>query len=190
MRMKYIIVAVLASIGLIGGIWNWVNYFKTQNAGSEPQVQAVRPPPRPEIAALEQQNNAANAAPATPVDTAIKRVQQPKLNLDLPDTVGRDPFLTPGEIELIASGDFVEDVPPPIDTLGLKVTALMQDNNNGDYVALIGGRSYREGDMIGAEKVVEITDSFVVLEQAGHRRTLNLRNRENDSGVFIQLRNK
>jgi hypothetical protein len=183
--MKYIIVAVLASIGLIGGVWNWVNYFKAQNQGASPQVKATRPAPRPEIAALEQQKNAPQ-----PVATASaeRKVTEPELNIDLPDTVGRDPFLTPEEIEKIATGQFVDQVAMPVDTLGLKLTALLQDNEKGDYIALINGKSFREGDMVGAEKVVQITDTFVVLEHGGNRRSLILGSPQKDTGVSIQIR--
>ncbi|MBW7995310.1 MAG: hypothetical protein FVQ81_01815 [Candidatus Glassbacteria bacterium] len=188
MRTKYIIFAALALIGVVFGGWNWVNYFKQQSAGTQPQVQAVRPPPNPEIAAIEQQMQVAASADSN-ADESLRETAGPKM--DLPDTIGRNPFLTPEEIGKIARGELVVEQPtladlspPPV----LKLSALLKDNISGDYVALIGGKAYREGELIGQELLVEITESTVVLEQGSRRRTLTIRNREGDSGVSIRMR--
>jgi hypothetical protein len=189
MRIKYIIFAVLGAAGVLFGAWNWMNYFK-QSSGPAPQVQAMRPPPNPEIAALEQQ-----AAIARQEDEQAPAEQQDTggIKIVFPDSLGRNPFLTPEEIHLIASGEFVEDEPVQVLETGplpeFKISALLKDNASGDFVALIGGRTYRRGETIGQEEVMQITESSVVLEtQSGRRRTLTIGGKQQDRGVSIKMR--
>ncbi len=187
--MKYIIAAVLGAALILLGAWNWVNYFKQSATTNAPQLQAVRPPPNPEIAALEQQA-AAQAQVQVQAPAAEQIADGGKMIF--PDTLGRNPFLTPEEIRLIASGDLIEAPPPVVDTGPLpqfKISALLKDNVSGDFVALIGGRTYRLGEMIGQEELVQITESSVVLEtQSGRRRTLNIGGKQQNSGVSIKMR--
>ncbi len=190
MRVKYIIFAVLGLVGVLFGGWNWMNYFKGQAGGSAPQLQAVRPQPNPEIAQLEQQ--AAPVPQAAEQDTGGGQRTPPGAEMEFPDTLGRNPFLTPEEIRLIASGELIEEPPPPVEAGPLpeyKISALLKDNVSGDFVVLIGGRTYRQGQMIGQEEVVRITENSVELEsQGGLRRTLNIGGKQPDRGVSIKLR--
>lgn len=190
MRTKYIIVAALGLVGLLFGTWNWMNYFKQQAAVNVPQFQAVRPPPNPEIALLEQQ--ATGAPQAVEQDTSGQR-PPPGGKMEFPDTLGRNPFLTPEEIRLIASGEFIDDTPPPVVETGplpnFKISALLRDNVSGDFVALIGGKTFRQGQMIGQEELVLITENSVVLQsQGGRTRTLNIGGKKSASGVSIKIR--
>jgi hypothetical protein len=188
MRIKYIIFAVLGAAGVLFGAWNWMNYLKQSSPA--PQVQAIRPPPNPQIAALEQQ------AASTPPAEQKPQTEQSALpgdKMQFPDTLGRNPFLSPEEIRLIASGELIDEAPPPVVETGplpvLKISALLKDNVSGDFVVLIGGRTYRQGEMIGTEELLEISDSSVVLQtQSGRRRTLSIGARQTDRGVTIKMR--
>ncbi len=192
MRLKNIIIAVVAAASALAGAWNWMNYFK-QTSGLAPQVQAVRPPPNPEIAALEQQ-----AATAPPQSEQKAQAEQDALSagdkMRFPDSLGRNPFLSPEEIRLIASGELVDEVPPPVvvETGPLpvfRISALLRDNVSGDFVALIDGKTFRQGEMIGSEEVLEITESSVVLQTEGGRmRTLSIGAKQSGSGVIIKMR--
>ena len=190
MRVKYIIFAVLGLVGVLFAGWNWMNYFKAQDTIGAPQLQAVRPPPNPEIAQLEQQ--AVSTPQAVEQDTGEELIP-PGDKIELPDTLGRNPFLSPEEIRLIASGEFIEDAPPPeVETGPLPefiISALLKDNISGDFVVLIDGRTYRQGQAIGQEELVQITENSVVLEsKGGRRRTLNIGGKQPDRGVSIKMR--
>ena len=193
MRIKYIIVAVLGMAGVLFGAWNWMSYFKGQaGGGGAPQLQAVRPSPNPAIAQLEQQAAATPGTAAEPEKKNEDRVPQGE-KMEFPDTLGRNPFLTPEEIRLIASGQLIKEAPPPVVNTGplpeLTISALLKDNVSGDFVALIGGKAYRQGQMIGQEEVVRITENSVVLESSGgRRRTLNIGGKQPEKGVSIKMR--
>ncbi len=187
MRVKYIIFAVLGLGGVLFAGWNWMG---GQAGGGAPGLQAVRPSPNPAIAQLEQP--AAPVPQAEQQDTGGGQSTQPGAKMELPDTLGRNPFLTPEEARLIASGQLIEETPQPVEAGPLpeyKISALLKDNVSGDFVVLIGGRTYRRGQMIGQEEVVRITDNSVELEsQGGLRRTLKIGDKQPDRGVSIEMR--
>ena len=101
MRLKYIIAAVLALVGVILGIYNWVNYFKTQAQLPKPAIQAVRPPPKESQTQQEKQKTQAGVRSNRNIRVSGTLAAGSKILLQLPDTVGRNPFLTPEEIEAI-----------------------------------------------------------------------------------------
>ncbi|MBN2289416.1 MAG: hypothetical protein JXQ83_08800 [Candidatus Glassbacteria bacterium] len=177
MKAKHIIVAVLALAGIIAGGYNWLSYFKATSPGSA--ITAVRPQPPQETpgeAALPGQT----AALASRQQPDSAQTEPPREKIQWPDTVGRNPFLTPGEIEIIARGEWVEEQPeapvmqPGVAMPELKITGLILDRTTGSYQALINGKAYHSGDQVGLETIVEINAQAVILEYGGHKRTVSL----------------
>lgn len=181
MRLKYIIAAVLASVAILFGVYNWISYFKQQTTVSTPAIQALRPPPRKELSQIEQ---ASAVRPGS--ETRARAAQEAENELSsgpvgqFPDTVGRNPFLWPEEILAIAEGETFDKLllepaePSQISPPDLKLSGLIKDNVTGKYRAMIDGRIFDIGDTTGGEKIVEITGRSVVLEYGGNRRTLTL----------------
>ena len=194
MQTKYIIVGILALVGLVFGAYNWIGFFRSSASG--PGIEAVRPP-------QQQQETSSEAAIEPTVSSSTEdqpgppEGELPAEQVEWPDTVGRNPFLTPGEIELIARGELVqEELPAPVSqsqTVALpelKLSGLIMDRVTGSYRALIDGKAYNTGDQIGQEKIIEITASSVMLEYGGRTRTLLLelsRNEEkSSSGINLK----
>jgi hypothetical protein len=181
MRLKYIIITVFASAGILFGTYNWISYFKKQAPATMPAMQALRPTPSEELAQIEQPS-AAGASSETQAQAVQKTENKSSSGpvFQFPDTVGRNPFLWPEEIQAIAEGEtFDELLLEPITPAGrsfpdLKLTGLIQDNTTGNYRAMINGRIFEIGDMLGEERIVEITGRSVVLESSGKQRTLAL----------------
>jgi len=175
MQTKYIIAGILGLAGLVFGAYNWYNYFKP--AGAAPAITAVRPPPRqPDI-----------SSPAVPAPVVVEdsksepeEEKESRQKVHWPDTLGRNPFLSPGEIELIARGEWMPEEPAqaarPQNQMvimpGYNLTGLIRDRASGNYRALIGGKAYNIGDSIGMEKIVGITSSAVILAYQDQRRTI------------------
>jgi len=181
MRLKYIIIAVLASAGILFGTYNWIGYFKKQVPAPRPAMQALRPQPREELEQIKQAsevNSGAGARAGLDQDTENEPSSGPAYRF--PDTVGRNPFLWPEEIQAIAEGETFDEVllepisPAASSFQNLKLTGLIQDNTTGSFRAMINGRIFEIGDMIGEERIVEITGRSVVLEFGGKQRTLTL----------------
>jgi hypothetical protein len=188
MNLKYIIVAVLILVGIVFGAYNWISYFKKSQGAARPAIQAVRPVQKAgenlpqEKAASPAQNQ--TVVSSTKQDTGSASSSLP----EIPDTVGRNPFLTPSEIAAIARGESVEPAFPVIPPVALslpavKLTGLIHDNIAGSYRAIIDGRIYEKGDTLGEEKIVEITGNSVVLQSAGGSRTIGLEEKEKRQGV-------
>ncbi|HUU27447.1 MAG TPA: hypothetical protein VM123_06515 [archaeon] len=189
MRPKYIIIAIIALVGLAGGAYNWINYFRSQSKAPEPAVQAVRPPPTVQPQGQPSGDQKAvlpeNIQPTNAPQS--QESQTPGQIVQLPDTVGRNPFLTPEEIEAIARGELVEDLPPPsavgdISLPEIKLNGVVQDNVTGSYRAVLNGRVYQRGDTVGIEQIAEVDSRSVVLEYRGNRRTLVLENVKKEKG--------
>ncbi|MEA2063838.1 MAG: hypothetical protein U9P14_09090 [Gemmatimonadota bacterium] len=200
MRAKHIIVGVLALVGLGFGAYNWINYFK-QSAPSRPAVQAVRPAPEQqpssEAGQASKPRPAAQAASGGPESIpAPGKPQDEKLTLEKKTwaTIGRNPFFTLEEIEMIASGKYLAQAPVAQNQMvmlpELELTGLIIDRKTGRYRALIGGKVYNKDDRVGMERVVEITGSEVTLEYAGRLRTLVLaaRKAEGKSSSRVSLK--
>jgi hypothetical protein len=194
MQAKHIIVGILALAGLVFGAYNWYNYIKSTAPGSA--LEAVRPP-------QQQQGTSSEAAPRPMVSGSTEdqsgppEGELPAEQVEWPDTAGRNPFLTPREVELIARGELVEEeLPAPVSqspgvTLPeLKLNGLIMDRVTGSYRALIDGKAYNTGDQIGQEKIIEITASSVTLEYGGRTRTvlLELSRNEKKSSSGINLK--
>ena len=94
MHPKRIILAVVAAVGIGFGAWNWMNFFRNQApaVAGEP-LQAVRPAPAPEAAGSPSDPAATAALPASPAADQPAPAARPKLQL--PEGLGRDPFLSP-----------------------------------------------------------------------------------------------
>ena len=197
MRLKYLIITVLASAGILFGTYNWISYFRNQTVASTPAMQALRPEPRQELTQIEEASEVRSGTGAqarVDQDTEGKPSSGP--GFQLPDTVGRNPFLWPEEIQAIAEGEtFDELLLEPITPVAssfpdLKLTGLIQDNATGKYRAMINGLVFEIGDRIGEEKIVEITGRSVVLESSGKRRTLALQagNEQRAGGATIKVK--
>ena len=182
MQPKHIIVAVLTLVGVIFGGYNWYNYFKGDDAAPEPVVQALRPPPRVQ----EDASGGPEAAPGVQASDPAN-LNEPQAEegaqpvMEFPDSAGRNPFLTPSEIEAIAMGELLDNgAPQPmapdakVTLPEVKLTGLIQDNVGGDYRAIIDGRVYNRGDMVGIEEIVEINSRTVVFAYGGKTRTILL----------------
>jgi len=197
MRLKYIIAAVLALVGVILGIYNWVNYFKTQAQLPKPAIQAVRPPPRETHTQQEKQKTQAGVQSNRNIRVRGTLAAGSKILLQLPDTVGRNPFLTPEEIEAIARGETFEEpepepapVPAAVVLPELELTGVIQDNLTGDFRAIIGGQIYNRGDKVGVEEIVEITRGSVVLQYQGNMRSISLKEGNSEEKGTVKIRLK
>ena len=194
MQAKYIIVGLLVLVGLVAGAYNWYNYFKSSTSG--PALEAVRPP-------QAQQGTSSEAATEPMVFDSLEdqpgppEEEPPPEKAERPDTVGRNPFLTPREIELIARGELVEQELPELVAQSqqvalpeLKLNGLIMDRMAGSYRALIGGKAYNTGDQVGLEKIIEITANSVTLEYGGGKRTLLLElskdEKKSSSGINLK----
>ena len=192
MRLKYIIISVIALGAVLLGAYNWVNYFKGQAellpAG---EIRALRPvseageSPAQQVAAPGGRESEPGIQPA---ETGESRQSLPQFS----DSLGRNPFLTLEEIEAISQGDTLGAavpamVPGPavhIELPELRLTGLVKDASGGGYRAMINGRTYKRGDTVGIEEIVDITGNSVVLEHAARRRTLTLQaGQEGRAGV-------
>jgi hypothetical protein len=196
MQPKHIIVGILALGGLIGAGYNWMSYFKASAPG--PAVTASRPAASQAETTEKPAGSSSmilERSPAEPEDSQTRELTRKKVQW--PETLGRNPFLTPGEVELIASGEWVEEVAPvqvPQNEMAmlpdLDLTGLILDRATGKYRALIGGKAYNTGDQLGQETVVEITADSVILQYGGRTRTVTLKsNREkgkSSSGVTLK----
>ncbi len=193
MKAKHIIVGVVALAGLVFGVFNWINYFKS--APSRPAIQSLRPARNEQAASSETVR--APAVPVTPENQAAPPETEPTLKrVQWPDTVGRNPFLTPREIELVAAGELFEEEPgsgqqSKIAALPkVRLTGLIMDRASGYYHALIGGKAYKTGDQLGSETIIEITATAVTFEYDGGTRTISLvadkAKRDSSSGVIMK----
>jgi hypothetical protein len=188
MNPKRIMIAIVVFAGIIFGAYNWIGYFKKSPGAASPAIQAVRPVQKAgenlpqEKAASPEQNQ--TVVSSTGQDTGSASSSLP----EIPDTVGRNPFLTPSEITAIARGELIEAAPPVIPPAiaslpGVKLNGLIHDNITGSYRAIIDGRIYGQGDTLGEEKIVEITGNSVVLQSAGGSRTISLEEKEKRQGI-------
>lgn len=178
MQRKQIIVIVLALAGLAGGAWNWMRYLK-QNAPAAPvSLEAVRQPSKVEQEfQAEQQAQAPVAVPAAGEAQGSALVQP----VEIPMSLGRNPFLTPEEEQALARGELAETASEPSEPAQqvdlsqlpeINVRGLIQDNVSGRYMALVEGRYYVVGDRIGAERVVALDSNGLVLEYGGKTRQI------------------
>ena len=189
MRLKYIIIAIAALAGILFGAYNWLNYFSKQSSVPNAEIQALRPPPAKNVAAADNPE-------ISQVPVKVDSLADTLTIAEIPDTIGRNPFLTVEEIKALALGKPLEEPGPstpaqaPLNLPELIITGLVHDVKDGSYRAVIEGRIYKSGDMIGLEKIVQITKNTVVLEYADIQRTLPLNSRnENPPGVAdIKLR--
>ena len=177
MQAKHIIIGILALVGLVFGVFNWINYFKSAPSG--PTIQSLRPA-RNEQATLSETVRTPAASVSPENQAAPPETEPPRQKIQWPDTVSRNPFLTPKEIELIARGKFVKEEPVPLQQKQvfsmptLKLSGLIMDRASGDYHALIGGKAYKTGDQLGSETIIEITATAVTFEYDGGTRTISL----------------
>ena len=124
MNLKYIIVAVLILVGIVFGAYNWIGYFKKSPGAASPAIQAVRP-------VQKAGENLPQEKAASPVQnqTAVSGTRQdtgsaPSPLPEIPDTIGRNPFLTPSEITAIARGELVEPAFPVIPQVAASLPAV------------------------------------------------------------------
>ena len=183
MRLKYIILSIVAFAAVLLGTYNWVNYFKGQAellpAG---QIKALRPVSEAEESPLQQVPDSGGLESGPDVQPAATSESRQSLP-QFPDSLGRNPFLTLEEIEAISQGDTLGAAVPAImpgpavniKLPELRLTGLVKDASGGGYRAMINGRTYKRGDTVGIEEIVEITGNSVVLEHAARRRTLTLK---------------
>ena len=196
MPVKKLIIAVIAAGGILFGTWNWLNYFKDQAQAPAAEIKAVRPPAREQPAPAQAAAPVNAQVPANAQAPAADSPATPEQGLvvSLPDTVGRNPFLTPDEIAAIARGEILtESKPPPrpinlSDLPGHKLDGIIRNTREGGYKAIMNGKAYASGDTIGIEEIVEITPETVVLEFGGNRRTLSLESGKENSGVSIKFK--
>ena len=189
MRLKYIIIAIVALAGILFGAYNWRSYFSKQTAAPQGEILALIPLPAKNVAASG--NPEVSKVPVVADSPAVKVPFA-----DIPDTIGRNPFLTVEEIKVLALGKPIEEPGPstpaqaPLNLPEIIISGLVHNVKDGSYRAVIEGRIYKPGDMIGPEKIVQITKNTVVLEYAENQRTLTLNSRnENPPGVAdIKLR--
>lgn len=174
MQAKHIIAGILALAGLVFGAYNWYSYLKP--SAPRPAVTAVRPSPKPEPVGVA---FAPAPGPVVVEDSKdgpeTRKEEPPREKVTWPDIVGRSPFLTPREIELIARGELVEEDVQQKLAFALpvhKLTGLILDRKTGNYRALIDGKAYATGDLIGPEEIVEITAMAVTLQYGGQTRTI------------------
>ncbi|MFH1069226.1 MAG: hypothetical protein V1794_06340 [Candidatus Glassbacteria bacterium] len=193
-----IIAVVIGGGSILIGVWNWLNYYKDQAIVSGAVTQSLRPPPNPEVAALEQSAGGAAPAPALvqlPAGQAAGQADSGEV-VRLPDTVGRNPFFSWQEIRAIETGEFnVQEaaaaIPGPSAALPeYRLNGLVLDNVSGEYRAIIDGKAYGAGDSIGLEKVVRITPSTVELQYGDRQRTLSLRQAEKKADISITVKKK
>ena len=179
MRLKYIIIAIIASGAILLGTYNWISYFKDQAGLPGHEVKALRPPSDLEISRVEQVSTAGvqKGEPAR----APKPEKSSQTLAQFPDSVERNPFLTLEEIEAISRGETLGATLPPVsgpvenlELPELRLTGLVKDIGSGNYRAIINGRAYTQGEKVGDEEIVEITGNSVILEYGGKRRTLTL----------------
>ena len=188
MNPKRIIIAIAALASIIFGAYNWIGYFKKSPGAASPAIQAVRP-----VQKAGENLPQEKAAPPVQNQTAVSGTRQDTGSTssplpEIPDTVGRNPFLTPSEITAIARGELVEPAPPGIPQVAaslpaVKLSGLIHDNITGSYRAIIDGRIYEQGDTLGEEKIVKITGNSVILQSAGGSRTISLEEKEKRQGV-------
>ena len=192
MRLKYIIAVLVGGGSILFGAYNWISFFKGQAPVPAAQIQALRPPPDPALVQLEQAAGSPEAQPQAQPDTQPGPLQM----AGLPDTVCRNPFMTPQEIEALARGTLVT-LPvaqaaqaPEVSLPEHKLTGILLDTSSGKYRAIIEGRIYRTGDDLGLEKIVEITGNTVVLEYNGKTRNLVLSRVSGEGVANIKLKSK
>ena len=184
MQRKHIIVIVLALAGLAGGAWNWMRYFKQNAPVVTEGLEVVRQPSK-----VEQEFQAEAQAKTPPVATNAPPAagqaagSSPAAAMVTPQSLARNPFLTPEEEQSLARGELVEISPVPsepaqqADIAALPeiiVKGLIQDNVSGRYMALVEGRYYGVGDRIGVEQVVALDSGALVLEYGGRTRQVLL----------------
>ena len=186
----------MALAGLAFGTYNWIGYFKQSSSG--PALKAVIP------AETQTRKNEATSdfssmvLPSAPDQPELpKESKPPRGKVQWPDTVGRNPFLTPREIELVARGEWVEEVVQAPEQANrmvalpeVKLTGLILDRATGNYRALIGGRAYNTGDILGLETIVEITEDAITLEYDSRPRTISLEKKKEgkkkSSGITLK----
>ena len=92
MQAKHIIIGILALVGLVFGVFNWINYFKSAPSG--PTIQSLRPA-RNEQATLSETVRTPAASVSPENQAAPPETEPPRQKIQWPDTVSRNPFLTP-----------------------------------------------------------------------------------------------
>lgn len=132
----------------------------------------VAAPPKTEATPPPTQVEAKRAAPlagppptAKPAETRQGEVSfKEPLPVPVIDTWGRDPFVTPEEI--------ASSVRAPLSRADLRITSIIIQGAN--RVVTIGDNVVREGEMVGAERVVEIREDGIVLSRGEEQRFLEL----------------
>ncbi len=197
MQRKQIIVLVLALAGLLGGAWNWMRYFKKNAPVVAENLEVVRQPSKVEQAFQAEQQTQAAAAAAPAAGEA--RGAAPVQTVEIPQSLGRNPFLTPEEEDALSRGIELE-IPSPADEPiaqdqsavmpEIIVKGLIQDNISGRYMALVEGRYYGVGDNIGVERIVSLDSNGLVLEYGGRTRQVpaGVSSRDTSSTHIIRMR--
>ena len=146
---------------------------------SQGVVVGSAPEPKPPVRGAPSPASAITVTARTNVGTAQQN-RGPALNVPATEW-GRNPFLTPQEINKLNQPDVpvavATPVPkPPVEPLSLpaySVTGIIS-GDQGKW-AIVDGRLVRPGEQIGTETVKEVKDRGIVLEHDGQTRELPLK---------------
>ena len=190
MRLKYIIAAVLGLAGILFGAWNWMQYFPARRVRLRRESRVSGRPRAWSSSSRKKyilRGRRLCSVQAQIGDSAVPR-------LKVPLSARRNPFLTPQEEASLAQGimpDITDATQAPMtDMSGLppiQVKGLVKDNASGRYRAIINGKYYTAGDMLGEEKIIEISASALVLESGERRRTISI-GRAGEASAGIRMR--
>lgn len=113
--------------------------------------------------------------PQAQADAEEPRRAVPVATLEVGPDWGRNPFLTPAEIEALQQSwtlPVAEEVTPDIN---FTLTAIVAEST-GRRVAVVNNEVVRTGDRVGGMEVAEILDDAVVLRGGGRESVIRLDN--------------
>lgn len=164
-KRTVLIILIVALIGI--GIYNFYHFTGRRKPWSAPTL------PEPK---LKTTTRRIDENPKKPIQGVPSKATSQNLLLTLPEGWGRNPFLTPAEIEQIrvAKNPSPEKEPKPVRPLpDYVVTSILISGSQ--KVAVIDGKIVSPGDSIGREIVKEISTEGVVLAMDGNLRMIKLR---------------
>lgn len=174
-KIKQVLVLPLVFVGIFYVTW----VLRTGSFGfsmlfnpAAPPIKTAAQPETKAAAPSQTQGKPSGAAPSGGPPTTPKPVEVTQgeasfkgpLPVPVIDSWGRDPFVTPEEI--------ASPVRAPLSPPDLRITSIIIQGAN--RVVTIGDNVIREGEMVGAEKVVEIREGGIVLSRGEEQRFLEL----------------
>lgn len=159
---------IILGVALLGAIYYNVRFFtRSRTPARPPATPAAAPAPAAKGGSQPAAAPPGGAVPAVALDDPWATGKR----LASREGFGRNPFFFPGE-ETAAAQPAKASPQPQAAPATLVLSGIIQ--TPGRRLAIINGKAMAEGDQIGAEKILEVRPTEVVLGRGAERRSLSL----------------